>query len=112
MNRLAQQHCSPVRKSDAVLSDQQIQSYSDQLNKLWTTDESGSGISREFHFKNYYETFAFVNAVVWIVHEQDHHPEINISYNHCQITFSTHSIAALSVNDFICAAKINEIAPA
>lgn len=109
MSSLSQQHCTPISKSDAVLSEDQIQIYSAELNNLWPTDKTGSSISREFQFKNYYETIAFVNAIAWIVHDQDHHPDLNVSYNRCLITFSTHSIAGLSVNDFICAAKINEI---
>jgi len=109
MARLSQQHCSPVNKSDTVLNEDQIESHLIELNNLWQTDNKNTSISREFKFKNYYETIAFINAVAWIVHEQDHHPEMNIGYNRCLITFSTHSISGLSVNDFICAAKINEI---
>jgi len=109
MSLLSQQRCTPISKSDAVLSESQILKYSEELNNLWPTDETRSSISREFQFKNYYETIAFINAVAWIVHAQDHHPDLNVSYNRCLITFSTHSIAGLSVNDFICAAKINEI---
>jgi len=112
MSSLSQQHCSPVSKKDAVLSEDQINTYTDELDNLWSADKIRSNISREFHFKNYYETISFVNAVAWIVHEQDHHPEMNVGYNRCQVTFFTHNIAGLSVNDFICAAKINEIAPA
>lgn len=109
MSSLSKQHCSPISQSDAVLSEDQIQIYSKELNNLWAINKTGSNISREFQFKNYYETIAFVNAIAWIVHDQDHHPDLKVSYNRCLITFSTHSIAGLSVNDFICAAKINEI---
>jgi len=109
MTSLSQQHCSPVNKSDAVLNEDQIKSYLIELNNLWQTDKENSSIGREFKLKNYYETIAFVNAVAWIVHDQDHHPDLNVSYNRCHITFSTHSISGLSINDFICAAKINEI---
>jgi len=75
-----------------------------------STDESAIPfIYRDFKFKDYYQTLAFINAVVWIVHQEDHHPEITIRYNTCHIEFSTHSIKGLSLNDFICAAKINHI---
>ena len=50
---------------------------------------------------------AFVNVVAQIAHQQDHHPDSLISYNQCKVTYSTHSVGGLSVNDFICAAKIN-----
>ena len=66
-------------------------------------------ISRTYHFKNYYETIAFVNAVAWLSHSEDHHPDLAVSYNKCQVEYSTHSIHGLSENDFICAAKVNAL---
>ncbi|MES2152813.1 MAG: 4a-hydroxytetrahydrobiopterin dehydratase [Pseudomonadota bacterium] len=63
-----------------------------------------------FAFRNYYETIAFVNALAWMVHQQDHHPELVVSYKQCAVTFNTHSVGgALSENDFICAAKASAI---
>lgn len=64
-------------------------------------------LDRTFTFKNYYQTVSFVNAVAWIAHQEDHHPDIEFGYKACRICFSTHSIGGLSPNDFICAAKIN-----
>ncbi len=66
-------------------------------------------IHRTFTFKNYSETVPFVNAVVWVAINQDHHPEIEFGYKVCRIRYSTHSIGGLSDNDFICAAKINRL---
>lgn len=68
---------------------------------------SRNELERTFSFKNYYQTVSFVNAVVWIAHQEDHHPDIEFGYKACRIRFSTHSIGGLSPNDFICAAKIN-----
>jgi len=62
-----------------------------------------------YPFKNYYETMAFVNALAWIAHREDHHPDIEVGYNRCHVRFSTHSIKGLSENDCICAAKINAL---
>jgi 4a-hydroxytetrahydrobiopterin dehydratase len=67
-------------------------------------------IERHYHFKNYYETMAFVNALAWIVHAQDHHPELKVSYNKCLVRLNTHSVNGISINDFICAAKADKIA--
>jgi len=76
----------------------------------WSINASATELDRLFKFKNYYETIAFVNAVTFIVHREDHHPDMEVGYNHCHIRFSTHSIKGLSENDFICAAKINALA--
>ncbi len=75
----------------------------------WSLGESGKEISRGFKFKNYYETMAFVNALAWIAHREDHHPDLEVGYNRVLVRFSTHSIGGLSENDFICAAKIDAL---
>ncbi len=75
----------------------------------WALNDAGNEISRTFRFKNYYETMAFVNALAWIVHREDHHPDIEVGYNRAHVRFSTHSVKGLSRNDFICAAKLNAL---
>ena len=67
---------------------------------------------RTFRFKNYYETIAFVNALAWMAHSEDHHPDLAVGYNRCAVTYSTHSVSGLSENDFICAARIDTLSPA
>ena len=52
---------------------------------------------------------AFVNAVAWIAHEQDHHPELVVGYRTCEVRYSTHAIGGISENDFICAAKVDAL---
>ncbi len=75
----------------------------------WALNEPASEITRTWKFGNYYETLAFVNALAWIVHREDHHPDLEVGYNRCRVRFSTHSVNGLSENDFICAAKINAL---
>jgi 4a-hydroxytetrahydrobiopterin dehydratase len=64
---------------------------------------------RQFRFENYYGTLAFVNAIAYIAHAEDHHPELFVTYNTCTIKYDTHSAKGLSPNDFICAAKIDAL---
>jgi 4a-hydroxytetrahydrobiopterin dehydratase len=52
---------------------------------------------------------AFLNAVAWIAHVEDHHPDFEAGYNYCRLEFSTHSVGGLSENDFICAARIDAL---
>jgi len=67
-------------------------------------------LERRFGFTNYYETMAFVNALAWLSHQQDHHPELVVNYKDCVARYNTHSAGgALSANDFICAAKASAI---
>ena len=81
----------------------------DSIHADWTVTEDGKSISRTFRFKNYYQTIAFVNALAWVAHEQDHHPDLEVGYNRCIIHYSTHSAGGLSENDFICAARIDNL---
>jgi 4a-hydroxytetrahydrobiopterin dehydratase len=78
----------------------------------WTLNDTASEITRTWKFANYYQTLAFVNALAWVVHREDHHPELGVSYNRCTVRFSTHSVHGLSENDFICAAKIDALSAA
>jgi 4a-hydroxytetrahydrobiopterin dehydratase len=74
---------------------------------LWAC--SKGFLERQFAFKNYYSTMSFVNALAWVVHSQDHHPELTVTYNKCLVKFNTHSVNGISVNDFICAAKADAL---
>jgi 4a-hydroxytetrahydrobiopterin dehydratase len=67
-------------------------------------------IGREFRFRDFRQAMDFVNSIAAIANEQDHHPDIFISYNKVQLTLSTHKIGGLSLNDFIMAAKIDRAA--
>jgi 4a-hydroxytetrahydrobiopterin dehydratase len=69
-------------------------------------EQTGGEIHKAFEFKDFYETMAFVNAVAWIAHRQDHHPDLEVGYSRCVVRWSTHKIGGLSENDFICAAKV------
>ena len=67
-------------------------------------------LSRSFRFENFHATMAFVNAVAWIAHTTDHHPALEVGYNTCRVNYHTHSLSGLSLNDFICAARIDALA--
>lgn len=87
--------------SDAVIKDHLAQVSGWQLNR--------GAIEKTFGFKNFYETIAFVNALAWICNTEDHHPDLSVSYGHCVVRFNTHSVGGVSINDFICAAKVNAL---
>ncbi len=69
----------------------------------------GSTIVKLFKFANYHETLAFVNALAWIAHRSDHHPDLDIGYNRCRVAFSTHSAGGLTDKDFANAARIDAL---
>ena len=66
-------------------------------------------IEKTFTFANYFETMAFVNAVAFIAHVQDHHPDLSVHYNRCGVRFNTHDVGGISVSDFDCASQIDAL---
>ena len=75
----------------------------------YRADDGRTLISKEYSFKNFYETIAFVNALAYIANQEDHHPDLAVSYGQCKVSFSTHDAGGLTENDFICAARVNAL---
>ncbi len=109
---LTNKHCKPCEGGVSPLDTEQSGKLLSELHNDWSIDSSGKEISRTYSFKNYYQTMAFVNALAWVAHAEDHHPDIEVGYNRCHVRYSTHAIGGLSENDFICAAKIDALLPA
>ncbi len=80
-----------------------------RLAKLdgWARD--ATRIIKIYRFANYHETMAFVNAVAWVAHRSDHHPELEVGYKHCSVTYTSHDVGGLSARDFDDAAKIDAL---
>ena len=108
MSGLTEKTCKPCEGGVKPLDVTEAQALMAQLTG-WTLGAEAKNIQQEFRFKNYYQTMAFVNAVAWIAHQQDHHPDMEVGYSRCLINYSTHAIGGLSENDFICAAKIDAL---
>lgn len=72
-------------------------------------DGADVAIEKTYSFVNYYETMAFVNAVALIAHQQDHHPDLKVSYNRCHVRFNTHDVGGVSATDFDCARRIDAL---
>lgn len=106
-NTLLQKKCVP---NAAALSANAITEYLSVIND-WQQD--GACIAKTFKFNDYYETLAFINAIAYVIHAEDHHPELTVTYNRCLVRFDTHTAnngqGGISENDFICAAKIDVI---
>jgi len=66
-------------------------------------------LKRKFEFKDFKEALDFVNKVGKIAEKEGHHPDITLGYGYVKIELTTHAIKGLSENDFIVAAKINQL---
>jgi 4a-hydroxytetrahydrobiopterin dehydratase len=107
MTELARQQCDTLPAAGQALSPEQAKEYIKQLDPQWQLAEDDRSISYSYRFKNFYQTMACANVIAQIAHQQDHHPELQLSYRCCTVIYSTHSVNGLSLKDFICAAKIN-----
>jgi len=106
MNDLVKKHCKPCEGGTVPYNAQQTKEMLKQL-KAWIVEDGK--LVKLYPFKNYYEAMAFVNALAWISHREDHHPDLQVGYNKCRVEYSTHAIGGLSENDFICAAKADAL---
>ena len=52
---------------------------------------------------------AFVNGIAWMANKENHHPDLMLGYNYCEVNYTTHALNGLSMNDFICAAKVDAL---
>ena len=103
---LTNKNCKPCEGGVPPLSQDEATALLKQLDAWELNDKR---ISKTFAFKNYYQVMAFVNAVAWMTHREDHHPDMTVGYNQCRVEYSTHAIGGLSENDFICAAKVDAL---
>jgi 4a-hydroxytetrahydrobiopterin dehydratase len=108
MTLLLEKHCKELPSGSPALSSDAIERFLGEVEG-YAFDAGRNSISRRYEFANFYETMAFLNAVAFIANREDHHPDLEVSYKFCRVTYSTHSVGGVSENDFICAAKINAL---
>lgn len=106
---LAQKRCQPCEGGVAPYTGEQATAALAQLSSEWRLAEDDKALRREFAFRDFYHTMSFVNAVAHLANIEDHHPDLQVGFGYCRIRFSTHAIGGLSENDFICAAKIDQL---
>ncbi len=107
MTALADRKCVPCEGGVPPLTPAKAKLLAKRLHKDWRIAADSKSLKRTLKFKDFYRTMSFVNALAYIANQEDHHPDLRVSYDTCEVSFSTHSIGGLSENDFICAAKLD-----
>jgi 4a-hydroxytetrahydrobiopterin dehydratase len=108
MTELSSIRCVGCEGGIPALNQDEVNTFMPQIPK-WKLSEDNKSITRHFSFKDFYHTMAFVNAIAWVANQENHHPDLEVGYNYCNIKFFTHAVNGLTQNDFICAAKIDKI---
>jgi len=99
--------CKPCEGDDTLKFDNnQIKDHLKQV-KNWKIKKDK--LYKEFKFKNFLESLKFVNEVGKVAELEQHHPDLAFGWGYCNITLYTHALNGLSENDFIVAAKIDQI---
>jgi 4a-hydroxytetrahydrobiopterin dehydratase len=103
---LLNKYATPMKPGTPALTKDEVET---RIKSLAGWSAGDGQISKTYKFADFYETIAFVNVVAWLANKEDHHPDLEVGYNKCVVHYSTHSVGGLSENDFICAAKIDEL---
>ncbi|TSC67467.1 MAG: 4a-hydroxytetrahydrobiopterin dehydratase [Parcubacteria group bacterium Gr01-1014_66] len=109
MSSLVQKRCVPCEGGVSPLTRIHAQECLDGLEKGWEIIAHDKKIRREFLFKTFLTAMEFVDRVADIAESENHHPDIHIFFSRVVLELSTHAIGGLSENDFILAAKIDQI---
>jgi 4a-hydroxytetrahydrobiopterin dehydratase len=105
---LATQHCQPMKGKQHALDAKKVTALLQQLPG-WQLSDDKLAIIKDFKFDDFRHTLGFINAVGFMANHEDHHPDIEAGYGHCQLLWSTHDVGGLSLNDFICAARVDQL---
>lgn len=105
---LASKKCIPCEKGTPPLKKEEIEKYLAEFKSPWEVVEDRK-IKKSFTFGDFKEAMQFVNKVADIAETEQHHPNIHISYSKVTLDLWTHAIGGLSENDFLMAAKIENL---
>ena len=105
---LSDKKCVPCEGGIPKLQGKEIEGYSHQIQDWWEVLDDKK-IRREITFPDFKSAMAFANKVAVIAEAEQHHPDLHISYGKVIIELWTHAINGLSENDFILAAKIDDL---
>lgn len=105
---LKDQKCEPCEGKEKPLQGEKVERYTSVLKNEWQVVD-GKKIKHSFPFNNFNESIAFAQKIATIANKQDHHPDLGVHYKSVDVELTTHAIDGLSKNDFIMAAKIDEL---
>ena len=105
---LSQKTCVPCQAGTPPLAPERIAELVAQLDG-WGLSEDRRKISRRFQHPDFVQAMSFVNRMADLAEAEEHHPDFAVHYSVVDVTLWTHAIGGLSENDFILAAKIDQI---
>jgi 4a-hydroxytetrahydrobiopterin dehydratase len=110
MTKLAKMKCTACRGEDPPLTESEIAAMKPQVPDWKLKEQDGvKRLERTFKFRNFVEALNFTNQVGEVAEEDGHHPIITLTWGRTTVVWYTHKIKGLHENDFIMAAKTDEV---
>jgi 4a-hydroxytetrahydrobiopterin dehydratase len=109
MSNLAKKKCVPCEGGVKPYTQKESQEMLKELSEGWMVIDEGHLLVKEFRFKDFADAMKFANKIGDIAEEENHHPDLNVGWGRVGVELTTHAIDGLSENDFILAAKIDEL---
>ncbi len=108
LDKLLESKCAPISHESAPLNLTDIE-HLRELTPNWQYCATENVLSQTFHFDHYSKVIEVVNLIAKVADKEDHHPDMYVSYGRCKVSYSTHSVNGITINDFICAAKVDQL---
>ena len=109
MSRLAQEACEACTGSTPIVAGAERDALVAELHADWRISDDGAAIARSFRFRDFAEAFAFATRVAFVAEAEEHHPDLLVGWGRCEVRLTTHAVKGLTRNDFIVAAKVDQI---
>jgi len=109
MSRLAEEACEACTGSTPVVSGAERDALLAELHADWRISDDGATMARSFRFGDFAEAFAFATRVAFVAEAEEHHPDLLVGWGRCEVRLTTHAVKGLTRNDFIVAAKVDQI---
>ena len=109
MSDLHENHCEACEGKASALELEAVNELVSQIDQRWKVRDDQLALVARFEFRDYYQTMAFLNAVAFIANREGHHPDIAFGYNRVEMTWQTHAVGGITLNDLICASKVDRL---
>jgi 4a-hydroxytetrahydrobiopterin dehydratase len=109
MSKFSEQNKAIAKVKRALTATEVVAHLAKLEGWMLTGDGPTVAIEKTFSFADYYPTIAFVNALAFIAHAQNHHPELTVHFKHCVVRWRTHDVQGISMTDFDCAARVDAL---
>ena len=109
MTDLTSQTCKACEGKADTLEAEAVTRLHTMLHSDWMVENDGRALVRRFTFKGFAKASYMANLAAFIGDKEGHHPDIAFGWGYCSVTFTTHAVDGLTQNDFICAAKLDQV---